>query len=120
MPRLRPPHGHPGGPPPRPVPVPVHNLTLAGRRTSVRLEPLFWQALRELATAEGLSLAALADRVEAERGEGMALTAALRVLTIAYWRSRALRTGPWPAGSLLEAALAQLARVSPALQEAGD
>lgn len=118
MQRLRLPHGHPAGLPPRSAPV--HNLTVAGRRTSVRLEPLFWQALRQLAAAEGVSLNTLADRVDAVRGDGMALTAALRVVTIAYWRRRELRAVPRPVGTMLETALAQLARLPAALQEAGD
>jgi predicted DNA-binding ribbon-helix-helix protein len=55
------------------------SFTLAGHRTSVALEPEFWQALAALAEAAGCSLAALVARVDAERKPERALASALRV-----------------------------------------
>lgn len=40
---------------------------IAGHATSVSLEPLFWEALRAAAGAEGLPLSALVARIDAER-----------------------------------------------------
>ena len=40
---------------------------IAGHATSISLEPLFWNALRSAAAAEGLPLSALVARIDAER-----------------------------------------------------
>jgi len=55
------------------------SFTLAGHRTSVALEPEFWQALAALATARGSSIAALVTRVDADRPPERTLASALRV-----------------------------------------
>ena len=54
------------------------SLTIAGHRTSLSLEPEFWEALREHATARGLSVAALAGEIDSTRGERN-LSSAIRV-----------------------------------------
>jgi predicted DNA-binding ribbon-helix-helix protein len=43
------------------------SLTIAGHATSISLEPLFWDMLREAAAREGLAIAALVARIDAER-----------------------------------------------------
>ena len=43
------------------------SVMIAGHATSISLEPVFWQALREAAAAEGLPLSALVARIDAER-----------------------------------------------------
>ena len=40
---------------------------IAGHATSISLEPVFWEALRDAAAAEGLPLNALVARIDAER-----------------------------------------------------
>lgn len=55
-----------------------HSLTLRGHRTSVSLEAAFWTAFRELAVAEGLTLNALAARIDDGRGD-VGLASAIRV-----------------------------------------
>ncbi|MBV9883403.1 MAG: ribbon-helix-helix domain-containing protein [Sphingomonadaceae bacterium] len=40
---------------------------IAGHATSVSLEPVFWEALRDAAEAEGLPLNALVARIDADR-----------------------------------------------------
>jgi predicted DNA-binding ribbon-helix-helix protein len=45
------------------------SMMIAGHATSISLEPLFWQALRAAAEAEGLPLNALVARIDAERIE---------------------------------------------------
>jgi len=43
------------------------SIMIAGHATSISLEPVFWQALREAAATEGLPLNALVARIDAER-----------------------------------------------------
>jgi predicted DNA-binding ribbon-helix-helix protein len=61
------------------------SITLSGHRTSVRLEPEFWDAIERAARARGVSLASLiggidAARIENENAEGLA--SALRVFAL--------------------------------------
>jgi predicted DNA-binding ribbon-helix-helix protein len=58
------------------------SMMIAGHATSISLEPIFWEALREAAEAEGLPLNALVARIDAERIEEPApanLASAIRV-----------------------------------------
>lgn len=43
------------------------SVEIAGHKTSISLEPLFWDLLRAAAEAEGLPLNALVARIDAER-----------------------------------------------------
>ena len=43
------------------------SLAIAGHKTSISLEPLFWDMLCEAAAAEGVAVAALVARIDAER-----------------------------------------------------
>jgi len=55
---------------------------IAGHATSISLEPVFWEALRDAAAAEGLPLNALVARIDAERvaaPEAANLASAIRV-----------------------------------------
>lgn len=52
--------------------VPYHppvkrSVEIAGHKTSISLEPLFWDMLREAAAREGLPLNALVARIDEER-----------------------------------------------------
>lgn len=82
-------------PPSRPV---KRSFTLAGHRTSISLESAFWDALREAAAAEGLSLAALVGRIDAERGSA-GLSGAVRVWVLDYYRRATLSARPVPTDS---------------------
>ena len=44
-----------------------HSVEVAGHRTSISLEPLFWQMLRDAAQHEGVALSTLVARIDAER-----------------------------------------------------
>ena len=58
------------------------SMMIAGHATSISLEPVFWEALREAADAEGVPLNALVARIDAERveaGDPPNLGSALRV-----------------------------------------
>ena len=45
------------------------SIMIAGHATSISLEPIFWDALRRAAEAEGLPLNALVARIDAARIE---------------------------------------------------
>ncbi|MDZ4276379.1 MAG: ribbon-helix-helix domain-containing protein [Erythrobacter sp.] len=54
------------------TPSPYHppvkrSLSIAGHKTSISLEPLFWDMLRAAAAREGVAIAALVARIDAER-----------------------------------------------------
>jgi predicted DNA-binding ribbon-helix-helix protein len=58
------------------------SVMIAGHATSISLEPVFWNALRAAAAAEGLPLNALVARIDAERvavPEPANLASAIRV-----------------------------------------
>jgi predicted DNA-binding ribbon-helix-helix protein len=54
------------------------SLTISRHRTSLSLEPEFWQALREAARKRQMSLAALVSEIDQHRGERN-LSSAIRV-----------------------------------------
>jgi len=71
------------------VPSPIRpvkrSFTIRGHRTSISLEAAFWEALREAATKEQLSLSALVARIDGERSETN-LSSAVRVWLLDYYR----------------------------------
>ncbi len=54
------------------------SLTIAGHRTSLSLEPEFWQALQEIARAEKKTLASIVGELDRTRGSRN-LSSAIRV-----------------------------------------
>jgi predicted DNA-binding ribbon-helix-helix protein len=68
------------------------SVEIAGHRTSISLEPLFWDLLRESAAELGLPINALVARIDAERIEARAATGlagAVRLWLTARLRYRA-------------------------------
>lgn len=68
------------------------SVEIAGHKTSISLEPLFWDLLREAALAEGIPLNALVARIDAERIQAETppgLAGALRLWLAASWGDRA-------------------------------
>jgi len=55
------------------------SFSLAGHRTSVALEPEFWEALSRLAARRGRVLSALVAEVDASRSADRPLASELRV-----------------------------------------
>jgi predicted DNA-binding ribbon-helix-helix protein len=45
------------------------SVEIAGHKTSISLEPLFWDLLRQAAEAEGVPINALVARIDVERME---------------------------------------------------
>lgn len=62
------------------------NVTVGGRRTSLRLEPEFWDALADIAGREGLSLDHLCGLIDSQRG-GLSRTAAIRIYIVGYFNA---------------------------------
>ena len=54
-----------------------HSLTIAGHATSLTLEPVFWDALKAAAVADGKPLAALVAEIDEARTTN--LSSAIRV-----------------------------------------
>jgi len=53
-------------------PIPYHppvkrSIAIHGHKTSISLEPVFWDMLRAAAEAEGLAISTLVARIDAER-----------------------------------------------------
>ena len=63
-----------------------HSVAVSGHKTSVSLEEPFWQALREIATARGLTVRALISLVDEKREQGN-LSSALRVFVLQHFRA---------------------------------
>lgn len=67
------------------------SVTLHGHRTSLSLEPEFWDALQEVAQAQGRSVNALIAEIDAGRLTGPEprnLSSAVRVYLLEYFRER--------------------------------
>jgi predicted DNA-binding ribbon-helix-helix protein len=75
----------------------ARNVTVAGRRTSLRMEPEMWDALQEAAAREGLSLHDFCTGVAKRRG-AYSMTAAIRVHLLDYFRDAATEAGHKGAG----------------------
>ena len=71
------------------------SIEIAGHKTSISLEPLFWELLREAARDERLPLNALVARIDAERigaEHPTGLASALRLWLAARLRSTGERS----------------------------
>ena len=64
------------------------SFSLKGHRTSISIETPFWDALREAAQAEGVSLAALVSRIDESRPSDAGLSSAIRVWVLGYTRAQ--------------------------------
>jgi predicted DNA-binding ribbon-helix-helix protein len=65
-----------------------HSLTLQGHRTSVSLEPEFWDAFRKIAADQGRPINALAAEIDAQRGTERGLASAIRVFVLSHLTTR--------------------------------
>jgi predicted DNA-binding ribbon-helix-helix protein len=74
------------------------SFKIAGHRTSIALEPPFWEALKEVATHEQVPLAHLVARIDAGRGDS-GLSSAVRVWLLAYYRTNGRRRDSASTGS---------------------
>lgn len=76
----------------------IRNVTIAGRRTSVRLEPEMWAAMGEICERENRSPHQICSRISERKHPQSSLTAAIRVFIMAYFRAAATEEGHRRAG----------------------
>ena len=62
------------------------NVVVNGHRTSMRLEPEMWDALREISLRENMTVNQICTMVNKVRDRS-SLTSAVRVFALAYFRS---------------------------------
>lgn len=74
------------------------NITVCGRRTSVRLEPEMWRALKEIAARENCSIHELCSLISFRKNKRTSLTAAIRVFLMLYFRAATTDDGHGRAG----------------------
>ena len=70
----------------------IHNVVVAGHRTSVRLEPVMWEALQEIARRQETNVNQLVTEIDRQRNSS-SLTAAIRVYIVDFYRSAAAAQG---------------------------
>lgn len=67
------------------------SIEIAGHKTSISLEPLYWALLKQAAVAETLPLNALVARIDAERIQAPippGLAGAVRIWLVAWLAAR--------------------------------
>ncbi len=74
------------------------NITVEGRRTSVRLEPEMWHALKEISRRERANIHQICTSVSLRKQDDCSLTAAIRVYVMDYFRAAATEEGHTRAG----------------------
>ena len=62
------------------------SISIAGHRTSVSLEPEFWEAFRAIAAEKQTPLNALASEIDAARRGEEGLASAIRVFCLNHYR----------------------------------
>jgi predicted DNA-binding ribbon-helix-helix protein len=75
------------------------NITVLGRRTSVRLEPEMWQALKHISKREECSIHDLCSLISLRKKEETSLTAAIRVFLMLFYRASSTENGHVKAGN---------------------
>ena len=68
------------------------NVTINGRRNSLRLEQVSWEAIDEICVSEGVSLHELCSMIEGQRG-GSIRTSTVRAFIVTYFRQAATNQG---------------------------
>jgi predicted DNA-binding ribbon-helix-helix protein len=67
------------------------SVEIAGHKTSISLEPLYWELLKQAAGADGLPINALVARIDAERIKAPVppgLAGAIRLWLVAWLAAR--------------------------------
>lgn len=69
------------------------NITVKGRRTSIRLEPEMWMSLKEIAKRERCSIHDICTLIALRKKENSSLTASIRVFIMLYFRASSTEEG---------------------------
>ena len=64
------------------------NVRLANIHTTVRLEPVMWEALGDIADHRGITRQDLIREIDQTRDRGVGLTSAIRVFIVKFYRDR--------------------------------
>ncbi len=74
------------------------NITIRGHRTSIRLEPEMWDALRDIAIREGTTIHNICSLISIRKVDESSLTASIRVFLMLYYRAATTAEGHARAG----------------------
>ncbi len=74
------------------------NVTILGKRTSVRLEPEMWLAMKDIAKREKCTKHDLCSLISLRKKPNTSLTAAIRVFIMLYFKASATEIGHERAG----------------------
>jgi predicted DNA-binding ribbon-helix-helix protein len=74
------------------------NVTVLGKRTSIRLEAQMWSAMKEIAEREHCSIHELCSLIAMRRKQGLSLTASIRIFLMLYFKAACSEEGHAKAG----------------------
>ena len=74
------------------------NITILGRRTSIRLEPEMWQILHEVAERESTTIHEFCSLIALRKRPNASLTSSIRVFLLLYFRAASTPEGHEIAG----------------------
>ena len=74
------------------------NITVMGKRTSVRLEPEMWRSLKEISKREDCKIHDICSLIHLRKKPKTSLTAAIRVFLMLYYKAAATENGHMRAG----------------------
>lgn len=74
------------------------NITILGKRTSVRLEPEMWVAMKDIARREQCTSHDLCSLISLRKRPNTSLTAAIRVFIMLYFKAASTEIGHERAG----------------------
>ncbi len=69
------------------------NITIDGRRTSVRLESQMWIALKEVAEREECTIHDICTVIAGRKSDNITLTAAIRIFLVLYYKAASTEEG---------------------------
>ncbi|MEM8833876.1 MAG: ribbon-helix-helix domain-containing protein [Pseudomonadota bacterium] len=76
----------------------LKNITVLRKRTSIRLEPEMWKALKQISIRERCTIHDLCSLISLRKSDKTSLTAAIRVFLMLYFRAAATEAGHAKAG----------------------
>ena len=71
----------------------VRSVLVGGRRATIRLDPVMWDALEDIAERQGRSTDDLIPEIHGSRGE-RSLAAAIRIFIVQFYRAAASGVSP--------------------------
>lgn len=78
---------------PAPSTLVSRNVSLDGRRTSVRLEPTMWNSLADICKRERTTVHQICSAIARQKPRLTSFTAAIRIFIVCYYREAATEDG---------------------------